>query len=293
MKNIVKNTFILLILTLIIIKRPLVIEGVINGIDLWNKKVFPSIFPLLIVSDYILSTNLIIIISNTIGIFFSKIFKVSKYGSYVFLMSLFSGCPANAKYINDLLNNQLIKEDEAVKLLSMSLLYNPVLIISLTSFLKLSDSILLILFNIIINLLIGLFNRNKPCVINNNKPFQIKKFNIVNSISNAINTLLLILGAIVTFIIITSILPIKHPLINGIFEITNGLNSINNYDFLYNYKLLFSGILLSFGGLSIITQIKSIFKDASLDYSLFYKSRIIHLILFISLIYLKIICCSW
>ena len=50
------------------------------------------------------------------------------------------------------------------------------------------------------------------------------------------------------------------------------------------YKLIFTVIMMSFGGLSILMQIKSILKDANLDYSLYYKSRIIHLVLFMLII---------
>lgn len=291
MKKFIKSILILLILILFIIKREIVINDIIYGLNLFQRVVFPSIFSLLIISDYIISTNLIIYISNFMGYSFSKLFKVSKYASYVFMMSIFSGTPSNAKYIDDLLKNKLINEKEAIKILSMCQLYNPILILTLTSYLKHNDAIFLIITNIILNIIIGLLNRNYEVYYDNNKPFIIKSFNLIKAISNAMNTLLLILGSIITFIIITSILPIKHPLINGIFELTNGLYYINKYPFLYKYKLLFSSILLSFGGLSIITQIKSIFKDANLDYSLYYKSRILHLILFIisTLVYFKTI----
>ena len=44
---------------------------------------------------------------------------------------------------------------------------------------------------------------------------------------------------------------------------------------------------MSFSGLSIITQIKSIFnKENTLNYSLYYKSKIIHILLFIIIIYI-------
>jgi len=287
MKNFIKNMLIIAVLICIYIKRPYVINSIINGIDLWNKSVFPSVFPIIIISDFILSTNLINIISNIIGPFFAKVFKVSKYSSYVFLMSLASGCPTNAKYIKDLLNSKVITNEEASKILAMSLLYNPLLIITITPFLKLSDSIYLIMINIICNIIVGLINRNYKCSILNNK-ISAKGFNLVNSIDNAINVLLLILGSIVTFITINAILPINHPLLGGILEITNGINMLNTDYLIYKYKFLFTGILMSFGGLSILTQIKSIFKDISLDYSLYYKSRIIHLIFMLAFCYIKL-----
>ena len=288
MKNFIKNISIITIIILIFIKRPFVINSIIIGTNLWQKSILPSIFPIMIISDYLLSTNLINIISNLLGPIFIKLFKLSKYSSYVFIMSLFSGCPTNAKYIKDLLDNQVITIKEAEKILSMSLLYNPVLILTITSYLKPIDSLYLIITNILSNLIIGLLNRNYE-FIPLNKKIVPKKFNLINSISNSINVLLLILGSIITFITINTILPINHPLLSGSLEITNGINMINNFNIIYKYKFIFTGILLSFGGLSILTQIKSIFKDTPLDYSLYYKSRIIHLILMICLCYLRLI----
>ena len=233
-----------------------------------------------------MSTNLIKIISDLFGFIFTRFFKVSKYASYVFIMSMFSGCPANAKYIKDLYDNNVIGKNESIKILSMSLLYNPLLILSITPFLSTFDAYFLIVTNIIINLIIGLINRHYK-TDDITKDINVKDFDLVNSISNSINVLLLILGSIIVFITISAIIPIDSPLFKGALEITNGIKLVDASNYLYKYKLLFTGILMGFGGFSIIIQIKSIFKDTNLDYSLFYKSRIIHIILFIIFIYLR------
>lgn len=285
MKNYLKILLIFILLFLTYYKKEIVITSVLNSIDLFNKSIFPSIFPVMILSDLILSTNLINIICNLLNKITVKLFKTSKYLSYVFIMSCISGSPSNAKYIKDLLNNNCITKDEAIKILSMSVLYNPLLIISLTKYLKFKDSILIIIINIISNLIIGLINRNYPITLTNQK-ITSKKFNLIESINNTINTLISIFGIITTFNILTNLLPIKHPLITGIFEITNGLNLINTINTSYNNKIIYTLILMSFSGLSIITQIKSILNKDTLNYTLFYKSRIIHLLLNIILYFI-------
>ena len=286
MKNIFKILLIFIFTLLIFFKRNIIVLSTIESIELFNKSLFPSIFPIMILSDFILSTNFINILSNTIGKIFSKIFNLNKISIYPFFTSTICGSPSNAKYINDLLTNNYINKTEAIKLLSMCNLFNPLLIISLTKYLNLKDSIIIIILNIFINLIIGLINRNIK-IESLNKSFISKKFNLVNSIANSLNTLISIFGIVTFFNIINNLLPIKHPLITGIFEITNGLNLINKTNITYKYKLIYTAILMSFSGLSIITQIKSIFnKENTLNFSLFYKSRIIHLILFIILIYI-------
>lgn len=289
MKNIFKILIVLFILFLLFTDRDNLVYSSLQSIELFNKTIFPSIFPIMILSDFILSTKLINILSNSLGIFFSKLFKCSKCSIYPFIMSCLCGTPSNAKYVYDLLKNKSITIKEAEKLLSMCMLYNPLLIVSLTKYLKFRDSILIVVTNIIINIFIGIINRNykiemKNCIITP------KKFNLVNSISNSMNSLLSILGIIVLFNIINNLLPLKHPLITGIFEITNGLNLIGLANVSYRNKFIYTTILLSFGGLSIITQIKSIFKNEyTFNYSLFYKSRIIHLILFIIFSYILLL----
>ena len=288
MIKLLKNVSIILLIILTIIKRPTITTAIIEAINIWITNIFPALFPILIISDLIISSNLINIITDVIGPVFSKIFKVSKYSSYVFIMSLLSGCPSNAKYTKDLLDFNLITKEEAIKILSMSLLYNPILILTITGYLNKNDTWFIILTNFLINLIIGLINRRYYCQIKDEKKMLSRNFNLINSISKTIDTLMLVLGSLVLFIALSSLISYDHPLLDGIFEITNGIKE-NFFIENYNYQLLFTGILMSFGGLSIQTQIKSILKDYKLEYSLFYKSRIIHLILFILILQLKVI----
>ncbi|MDD4795795.1 MAG: hypothetical protein PHG03_04485 [Bacilli bacterium] len=288
MIKLLKKVSIVLLVILLIIKRPTITTAIIEGINIWITNLFPTLFPILILSDLIISTDLIKVLTSFIGPIFNKLFKVSPYAAYVFWMSALSGCPSNAKYIKDLLDHNLISKTEAVKILSMSLLYNPVLILTITSYLNKKDGYFIIIANIVINLIIGFINRGVICGINLDKILIPKDFNLVSSISKTIDTLLLVLGSLVLFISLSSLLPLNHPLLDGIFEITNGIKEIE-YIINYNHQLMMTGILLSFGGLSIQTQIKSILKDYNLEYSLFYKSRILHLFLFILIIYLKTI----
>ena len=210
MINKIKKLTIVLLIVLTILKRPLVIASILNGINIWTNSTFPALFPFLMISDLIISTDLINYITDYIGIYFSKIFKMSKYSSYVFIMSLISGCPSNAKYIKDLLDKDLINKEEAVKILSMSLLYNPIYILALTTYLKFSDSVFIILLNIFINLIIGLINRNYKVSYNNNKKLIPEEYNITESISKTIDTLLIVLGSLTTFIALSALLPISH-----------------------------------------------------------------------------------
>src|SRR5699024_7144948 len=101
--------------------------------------------------------------------------------------------------------------------------------------------------------------------INNNKRFGSI---ITNSLINTINTLLLILGVITTFLIITTIIDnnfnlslLNKSLLSGFLEMTQGLKHVSLLNISNNYKALLICMIISFGGLSVHTQILSIISD--------------------------------
>lgn len=266
-----KITIILLFILFILNKDNVAITS-ISAINLWSQKIFPILFPTFIISDALISSGIINDITKTLGKFFSKIFNVSEYGLYIFLISLLAGTPTNAKNLKILYDNDYISEYDITKILSFCIFFNPLLIIQLTGI-----KILFIMW--IANIITGIFLRN---VLNYDKlPFKKTNitFNLSESIEKNINLLLMILGTILTYMVITNILPITNPyikvFIGGIFEVTNGLN---NTSFLFKNSLsieILAIIFISFGGISIHTQIKSILKDTKINYIYFFLSRLI------------------
>jgi len=289
MKSKLTKTIIIIFFFLIFIKKDIIYSVIYSTTLLWFNKIVPNLLPMFIITSLIIESNLIINICNLLGKTFSKIFKTSIYGIFVFTLSLFTGSPSNAKYINDLIDKNLISVKEGNKLLLFTTNYNPLLIYSLlSSYLDKKTSILLIIIVIISNILVGLLNRNLKIDIYKNK-YKTTQINLSNIIKNTIDTLLMILGTLIVFNIIINLLPLKHNILknifNGLLEITTSLNGLKYLNINNKIKILLSTIYLSFGGLSIHTQIKSIFKDT--DYKLFLKNKLYSII--ISLIILIIL----
>ena len=286
MKNIFTKLIIFFFFILIFIKKDIMYYTIYSTTLIWFKNIVPNLLPMFIITSLIISSNLIITICNLFGKIFSKIFKTSKYGIFVFVLSLFTGSPSNAKYIKDLIDNNLISITEGNKLLLFTTNYNPLLIYSLlTLYLDKKTSIILIIIVILSNIIIGFLNRNMEYDgIQNN--YNSKSINLSKIIKETIDTLLMILGTLIVFNIIINILPINNLLIksiiNGTLEITTALNNINFLNINTNFKILLSIIYLSFGGISIHTQIKSIFSDT--NYKLFLKNKLLSI--FISIILL-------
>lgn len=286
MKNIFTKLIIFFFFILIFIKKDIMYYTIYSTTLIWFKNIVPNLLPMFIITSLIISSNLIITICNLFGKIFSKIFKTSKYGIFVFVLSLFTGSPSNAKYIKDLIDNNLISITEGNKLLLFTTNYNPLLIYSLlTLYLDKKTSIILIIIVILSNIIIGFLNRNMEYdEIQNN--YNSKSINLSKIIKETIDTLLMILGTLIVFNIIINILPINNLLIksiiNGTLEITTALNNINFLNINTNFKILLSIIYLSFGGISIHTQIKSIFSDT--NYKLFLKNKLLSI--FVSIILL-------
>lgn len=291
MKNKLTKLTIIFFFILIFIKKDIMYYTIYNTVTLWFKNIVPNLLPMFIITSLIIESNLIINICNIFGKLFNKIFKCSNYGIFIYFLSLFTGSPSNAKYINDLINNNLISNTLSDKLLLFTSNYNILLIYSLLSlYLNKYISIKIIIIIIISNIIVGLIFRNIN-YIDLKTNYIKRKINISKIIKDTLDTLLMILGTLIFFNIIINLLPIKNMLLknilNGFLEITTGLKGLEYLDISTNIKILLSTIYLSFGGLSIHTQIKSILPDT--NYTLFLKSRLYAIIISTILLTLFII----
>ena len=286
MKNKLTKLTIIIFFILIFIKKDIMYYTIYNTVILWFKNIVPNLLPMFIITSLIIESNLIINICNIFGKLFNKIFKCSNYGIFIYFLSLFTGSPSNAKYINDLVNNNLISNTLSDKLLLFTSNYNILLIYSLLSlYLNKSISIKIITIIIISNIVVGLIFRNIN-YIDLKTNYIKRKINISKIIKDTIDTLLMILGTLIFFNIIINLLPIKNMLLknilNGFLEITTGLKGLEYLNISTNIKILLSTVYLSFGGLSIHTQIKSILPDT--NYTLFLKSRLYAVIISVILL---------
>ncbi len=146
----------------------------------------------------------------------------------------------------------------------------------------------LLLAIIISNIIIYIFSKDKKSTKNNIKKLKVpSNFSNVLSkaVTNAFNTLLLIYGTSLFFYLVATIITKYITLntnsfiiLNGFFDLTKGVFSttlLNNLTLRAIYILIF----ISFGGLSIHMQVKSIITDTSIKYKYFFIGRIIGTIL--------------
>ena len=141
----------------------------------------------------------------------------------------------------------------------------------------------------IVNILIGIFSHKTiDIALLGNKTIK-EDFGtyFINSIKNAMNTLLMILGVITIFYIIGSLInPSKNIILTGLLELTSGLYELGTKNINLSLKALLAIIFINFGGLSIHLQVKGIISDTLISYLSFLKGRVIATIISIILFFI-------
>ena len=293
----------LLIFTLL--NKELVSNTINYSLNIWVTTLIPSMFPFFVISDILINYNITSILPKPIINTFSYIFNISKVSTTIFFLSLISGFPSSARNIKTYYNKGLITLEEANHILLFTHFSNPIFILSTVSLFFLNNEsygYIILISHYISNFILGIILRkNSP--INTTIPTpQINKTNtfsttLINSIKSSIDTLLLILGTLASFLILSSFViktlslpPYEGTLLKGILEMTMGLKELSLLNIKDIYKVVISTIFISFGGLSVHLQIISQITDTKIKYIPFLITRIYHAIIsgIISLLLYKI-----
>lgn len=305
MKKIFINLVILLTVLIIgmevLIESKSVLESVNFSFSIWKNNIFPSLFPFFVIGNILINLGFPSLIGELLKNIMYKLFKINGTGSFVIILSILSGFPSSAKYTKELLLKGEINDEEATKLLTFTHFSNPLFILGTLSIMFLNNKeigLSILISHYIGNLFIGLLFGNyyiskkdttkvsiKNALIKMNNSKTNKSFGQIlsESIINSINTLLLILGTVTIFLVLTTIinnnLTIPNyykTLINGIFEMTQGLKYLSLLKIPVYKQGLIAVFLLSFGGLSVHMQVLSIISDTKIKYFPYFISRILH-----------------
>ncbi len=280
-----------------------ILNSVVFSLKIWETNIFPSLFPFFVLSELFINYGFVELLAELFKPIMNKVFKITSNASFVFVMSLISGFPSNAKYTRELYLKGLLNEEEASKILTFSHFSNPLFILGTVSVLFLKNKevgLLILIIHYITNLFIGIIFRNyyvsdykkekisfKRAIINmhNRRINNNKKLGeiITSAITNTINTLLLILGTVTMFLVITTIIDNNlninayyQSILNGLVEMTQGLKYVSLLDIPLKIKSILTVMILSFGGFSVHMQVISIISDTKIKYLPFFTARILH-----------------
>lgn len=296
-----KYIMLTLILIIFILNIKIIINSTYEASFLFFKKVFITIFPFIILCDFLIYFNYHIFIKGIFGKIINKIFNIDSNTSIIFILSIFSSHPSNAIYIKNLLDNKIIDIKVANRILIYT--YFPsiafvigVIGVSLYNSFKVGLMLWIICF--INNILIGLFLRkdNDYIEIINNESKNISFFECFKlSVIKAINTSFIILGNLIVFTIIINLIvhyisinPTILSILTGFLELTSGVISISLLDIPFNVKFALTSLILNFSSLSILFQSFSILSS----YKINIKKTLTVKLMFSIITFLLIIICT-
>lgn len=306
------KSFIIIFITIffiinLLINSNLLINTFLETTKLWFYNLFPSIFIFFIISDILNNYNFPYYISLFLGKLIHKIYHLPCETAYIIIMSMVSGFPGNSKLIDEQLENNTINYYDANKLLTMTHFSNPLFIIYTIGINILKDKkigIIILICHFITNFIIGFFFRKiypfnlakKEIQIHQPLPFMIM---LKKSINNTIYTLINVFGIIIFFSLLVKTVniylnlnPFSNMLLNGLLEITNGLNLLSHLSLSKIKIAMLATFFISFGGISIHMQIISILSKYPINYYIYLIARILHASISTLLVYFILIYCN-
>ncbi len=246
-----------------------------SALKLWSGVLTPSLFPYLVLSQYITSSNVMDIFAP-VRLIVQKIFNISSAGANVYLCSLVSGYPSGAACVNELYKEKVISKDEAERLVCFTNNAGPLFLISVVGANMLgsaADGLALYFIQTISASLAGIFLGKcvKKC---HNDAHKIKPRGkaITLCTQDAISIMLAIGGYVVLSsllgeigIITIEAIPVYGKQISHIakaviyflLEISNSMKVLSSFG---NSRLTFALIAgaSSWSGLCVLMQIKSL-----------------------------------
>ena len=291
--NIIIIIITLFVLYNVMMEKVLIYDSVKYALNIWVKNLIPTLFPFFIISDILINFNFTAYIPKIFKKLCKFLFNITDNMVSILILSIISGFPSNARNTRILYDKGLITLDEANHILIFSHFANPLFILTTVGVFFFGNNvvgIILLCSHYLSNFLLAILFRNyfkhNTCM-NDIIIDKIDFGNIfVGAIKKAIDTILLICGIVVTFMLLSSI--INHSfnfniynsmLVKGLLEITIGIELLGKLNLSLIYKAVIASCFLAFGGLSVHMQIVSQITGTNIKYRFFLIGRLFQMIL--------------
>jgi sporulation integral membrane protein YlbJ len=148
-----------LLVICIIIYPNAVFQSSLNGMMLWWKIVFPALLPFLILSEITIGAGAVHALGIVLDPLIRLLFRVEGSGGWPLGMGLLAGFPAGADITSKLRHNNMLQPAEAERILAISHLCNPAVMITIIGvgfFQQASVGILILIVHYMSALLMGM-----------------------------------------------------------------------------------------------------------------------------------------
>ncbi len=307
-KEIFVVIIILIYVALIIVFSKDISASVLSAIKKCMTVIIPSLYIFMIISDFIITSNIYVLLAKPFSIISRYIFRIPEQLFPIYLISNIGGYPVGAKLISDLFEENKINYKTAETMMTYCYFSGPAFIIGIVGTNIFSDIktgvlifISLLITNIIIAVIMGL-NREIPVKSTYTPELNITFNNFIKSVYSGgislfyICTIIIFFSSIICIVEKCGVISFLAGKINNYtnLEYNDGISIIKTFMEISNISLFDADIknlpiitaLLSFGGLCIILQIKSIAKSLSLYKFIAFRT----ISVFLSYLICKLIC---
>ncbi len=175
-KNIIIFISVICICALILIFPKFSSEGVKKGLFFCSDIIIPSLFPFMVISSFIVKSNLSLKIGKLMSPLTKFLFNLPGYIGPTIILGLIGGYPTSARGVKSLFEKKIITDSDAERIMLFSVGAGPAFVVSIIgiNFLRNSKAGIIILVSqitasIILGVLIGLFYKTNKINFTNNK----------------------------------------------------------------------------------------------------------------------------
>ena len=276
----------LFVLIELLIKKSMIYSAIMYALNMWVNSLLPALFTFFIISDILINYNITSYIPKIFKNFCKYIFNITDNMLSIFMLSMISGFPSNARNTRTLYDKGIISLEEANHILMFSHFANPIFILTTVAVFFFHHNewgIILLIIHYLSNIILGIFFRGKFNYVSSSNVILIDNHfgNIfIGAIKKAIDTILLICGILVIFLMLATIIvgtfnfnSYNVMLIKGLFEITIGIEELSRLGISNCYKLVLASIFLAFGGISVHIQVLSQIAGTKIKYGYYFMGR--------------------
>lgn len=257
--------------------------GVSKGLTICGTTAIPSLFPFVVLSDFLIRSGLSDTIGRKTARLTEKVFRLPGCASCVIIMSLIGGFPVGAKMTAQLIDNGDISSDDGGRMMLFCVNGGPAFIIGAVGASMLSSrraGVILYVSLVLTSLFTGILSRFFSCEHTDKKMRMVSNFDsgaIIKSVSDGTATMLNICAWILLFSCLSAyaaLLPVGDSgliWINMASEVTNGcLSAVGKF------PVCIMALVLGWSGFAVHCQVLPYIKKTSLGFIRFMLFRLIN-----------------
>lgn len=273
---------VIVFITAFFISPETVIGGVSNGLKLCAVSIIPSLFPFIVLSDYLIRSRSVEIFGRFLEPVTKAVFRLPGSAGCAVIMSLVGGYPVGAGMIVKLLENGSISQNQAKRMMLFCVNAGPAFVIGTVGTVMFSNrkaGTILYLSMIVSALVMGAFFRffdSSALEIRTKMP-EFKSGVLNQSVTNSINSMFNLCAWVVLFSCVNALLesfsiPDSVMMwIKMITEVTGGCIAASG-----KYPVSVQALIMGWAGLSVHCQLLPYIKETQVKYLHFILSRLFH-----------------